>query len=535
MMTEVSHIAGRAPVRAVNGMVAAAHPMAVAQGAAVLREGGNAFDAIVGTAATLNVCEPFMSGLAGNGLATCYVAAEGRVRELDFTPPAPQAFDAASITKAEPEQGPKSPGVPGNLAGWCVLNRTYGTRPLGELLAGAIDHARAGVPVSPLYVEMAGRGIDQGFEGDWRETYLEPLGGLAVGTVLRQPLLADTLEAIAAEGPGYLYGGPLGLAMTTHLEAGGGFISMADLEAVSPAFLEPLRVDYRGLSVHTVPPPAESFQAILTLAILDGFDLAAMEHLGPDHLDTAFRAIRVAAEVRLMNNRRPRAHIEALFDEGRLERLRARVADRRPVVGRVGQWGEGAMAETDWTKEHTTSLSAADRFGNLVCITQTLGAAFGSGVVIPGTGVCMNNYLNWGDLEPESPNLLEPGQPWASVVAPTIATRGGVGVLALGTPGSHGILQTQPQAYVHHLDYGLDLQAGIEAPRARLWDGRRVELESRVPAATVAELERRGHEIEPAAPFTMNTGGMQAVSYDPASGAMVGAADPRRDGAAVPA
>ncbi len=535
MISDVSYIAGRAPVRAVNGMVAAAHPMAAAAGARVLREGGNAFDAVVATAATLNVCEPFMSGLAGNGLATCYVANEGRVRALDFTPAVPKAFDSSEVTKVELEQGPKSPGVPGNLGGWCMLNETYGTKPLSELLASAIHHARTGVPVSSLYVEMAGLGIDQMYDQIWRDTYLEPLGGLAVGRVLRQPLLADTLEGIAGDGPGYLYGGPLGRKMTEHLQAGGGFISMDDLEAVSPVFSEPIKVDYRDLSVHVVPPPAESFQAILTLAILGGFDLSEMEHLGPDHLDTVFRAIRIAAEVRLTNNRKPRADIETLFDAGHLDRLRARVADGRPVVGRVEQWGTGPMRETDWTKEHTTSFSAADRFGNLVCITQTLGGPFGSGIVIPGTGVCMSNYLNWGDLEPDSPNLLQPGQPWASVVAPTIATRDGKGVLALGTPGSYGILQTQPQAYVHYLDYGLNLQTAIEAPRARLWDGQRVELESRVSAATVAELERRGHEIELAPPLTMNTGGMQAVSYDPASGAMVGGADPRRDGAAVPA
>ena len=534
-MTDLGHVAGRAQVRAVNVMVAAAHPMAAAAGAAALREGGNAFDAIVATGATLNVCEPFMSGLAGNGLATCYVAAEGRVRTLDFTPSVPRAFDADRVTGAEMALGPKSPGVPGNLAGWCALNETYGTKPLAELFRSAIGHARSDVPVSALYVQMATLGIEQTFDAAWREAYLEPLGELAVGSVLRQPELAETLEAIAADGPDHLYKGPLGQKMSAHLQAGGGFISMADLEAVAPAFAEPVSVDYRGLRVHTVPPPAESFQAILTLGILAGADLRAMEHLGPDHLDTVFHAIRIAAEVRLANNLKPRPEIEALFEGPHIDRLRARLLDGRPVTGRTEKWGTGPSAETDWTKEHTTSFSAADRDGNLVCITQTLGGPFGSGVVIPGTGVCMSNYLNWGDLEPDSPNRLRPGKPWASVVAPTIATRDGEGVLALGTPGSYGILQTQPQAYVHHVDLGLDLQAAIEAPRGRLWDGRRVELESRVPAATVAELERRGHEIQPAVPLTMVAGGMQAVSRDPASGAMVGAADPRRGGAAVPA
>lgn len=534
-MTGIAYVAGRSPVRSVGGMVAAAHPSAAAAGAQVLRAGGNAFDAIVATAAALNVCEPFMSGLAGNGLATLYSVREKRVRSLDFTPPVPLNFDPASTTKDELSAGPKAPGVPGNLAGWSKINETYGTRPLGELFAEAIRLARVGVPVSSFYARMIDFCTGQNYPEVWRETYLDPLGDKEAGRILRQPLLADTLEAIGAEGPGHLYGGPLGRAMTEHLQSIGGVISMEDLERVEPRFLEPMQVDYRGLTIHTLPPPAESFQMLLSLAMLAGVDIARMEHLGPDHLDTVLRAIRMAAELRLHHNKRPRAEIEGLFDAAVLDDLRNRLTDGRPVIGRTEQWSSGPMAETDWTREHTTSFSAADSEGNLICVTQTLGGIFGSGVVIPGTGVCMSNYLNWGDLEPDSPNFLEPGKSWASVLAPTIGTVDGVGVLALGTPGSYGIMQTQTQAYVHHLDYGLDLQAAIEAPRARLWDGARVELEARVSDSTVAELKRRGHAVEMAAPLTIACGGMQAVSRDPITGAMVGAADPRRDGAAIPA
>ncbi|MDF1790519.1 MAG: gamma-glutamyltransferase [Thalassobaculaceae bacterium] len=534
-MAEVAYVAGRSPVRGVSGMVAAAHPSAAAAGAQILRAGGNAFDAIVATAAALNVCEPFMSGLAGNGLATMYIAKEKRVRSLDFTPPVPLNFDPASTTKAEIAAGPKAPGVPGNLAGWCTINETYGTKPLGELFAEASRLARVGVPSSAFYARLMDFCLDRDYPDLWRETYLDPLGAKAAGQVLRQPLLADTLDAIGAEGRGYLYGGPLGKTMTEHLQSIGGVISMADLERVQPRFMEPMQVDYRGMKIHTVPPPAESFQMLLTLAMLSETDIGAMDHLGPDHLDTVFRAIRIASEMRLHYNKRPRAEVEALFEANVLDRLRTRLGDGRPVIGRTEQWGSGPMTETDWTKQHTTSFSAADAEGNLICVTQTLGGIFGSGVVIPGTGVCMSNYLNWGDLEPDSPNFLEPGKAWASVVAPSIGTVDGTGVLALGTPGSYGIMQTQSQAYVHHLNYGLDLQSAIEAPRARLWDGARVELESRVPEATIAELKKRGHAIEMTTPLTMNVGGMQAVSYNPDNGAMVGAAEPRRAGAAVPA
>jgi gamma-glutamyltranspeptidase/glutathione hydrolase len=182
---------------------------------------------------------------------------------------------------------------------------------------------------------------------------------------------------------------------------------------------------------------------------------------------------------------------------------------------------------------HTTSFSIGDQEGNLICVTQSLGSAFGSGVVVPGTGVCLNNFLYWAEVDPRSPNRARPGAALPICMAPTLATRDGAPVLALGTPGSYGILQTQAQAYVQHFDFALPLQDAIEAPRARLWDGTLVQVEGRVAPAAVAELKQRGHDAQAFADWTMKVGGMQAVAVDPATGVMTGAADPRRDGYAV--
>jgi len=184
----------------------------------------------------------------------------------------------------------------------------------------------------------------------------------------------------------------------------------------------------------------------------------------------------------------------------------------------------------DAQEHHTTSFSVADRHGNLVCITQSLGSPFGASVVVPGTGLCLNNFLFWTDLSPHSPNRSRPGAALPICMAPSISLRRGAPVLALGTPGSYGILQTQVQALVQYVDFGLRLQDAIEAPRARLWDGRVVEAEARYDAATLAELARRGHQIKLAPAWSMRVGGMQAVAVDPATGLMTGAADPRRDG-----
>ena len=528
-------MAGNRPiVSSRKGMVAAAHPLAAFAGARMIREGGNAFDAIVATAGALNVVEPFMSGLAGLGMATFYASREKRVRTLDFITPVPAAFDAGQCTEDTLAHGAKASGVPGSLAGWCKLLDAYGTKSRAEVFAPAIELARDGFPLTSLFGEILDLWGELRMENpEWVRVYTDGRGGVPADGILRQPELAETYEAIVAEGPAHLHGGALGRRMAAHLDEAGGFISMADLEAVDPMWRDPLVVDYRGLGVHTLPPPAESFQVLQTLRILEAFDLASMDHNGIDHLDTVFRAIRLAAGQRIAHNNGPIETIEPLLADEAVAALRSRVGDGKPVSGPTEKFDDAPDSVRAQKRENTTSFSAADAEGNMVCLTQSLGSGYGSGVVIPGTGVCMNNFLNWGDLNPDSPNFLRAGQQWGMCLAPTISLDGDEPVLALGTPGSYGILQTQVQAIVHHLDFGLALQDAIEAPRARLWNGTRVEVESRIAPEVMEGLRARGHDAQPADPFIRIVGGMHALRRNPATGALTGAADPRRDGYAA--
>jgi gamma-glutamyltranspeptidase/glutathione hydrolase len=265
------------------------------------------------------------------------------------------------------------------------------------------------------------------------------------------------------------------------------------------------------------------------LRILDGFDLGALERDGIEHLDTVFRAIRIAAGERIAHNNPKPEMLARLLSDTHVAALRSRVQDARPVHGPTEQWIESKPVNP--ANEHTSSFSTADREGNLVCVTQSLGALFGCGVMIPGTGVCMNNFLYWGEVDTRGTNALLPGGELALPMAPSIATRSGAAVLALGTPGSYGICQTQAQALVQYKDFGLPLQDAIDAPRARLFDGRRVLVEGRIPAATIAALRERGHDAESSADWiVMEVGSMQGIAIDPATGAATGAADSRRDG-----
>ena len=528
---------GKRPiVSSVHGMVAAAHPLAAAAGARILAMGGNAFDAAAATTAALNVVEPYMSGLAGLGYATCYIAAEQRVRCLNYAPRIPSKFPVGRFAEREQiVRHPLASGTPGNLAGWCELVRAHGKLSLGEVFAPAIALARDGYPLGRFNVELTNQSCvslaDHPQYAELNRVYAAGRGVVKQGQVLKQPDLAATYEAIVAHGPGYLYGGPLGRTMATYLQSIGGCITEEDLAAVKPEWVDPISVGYRGMQMHTMAPPSEGFQWLLALRILEGFNLGAMERNGVDHLDTVYRAIRLAAGVRIARNNPKPAELAEILSDAHVAALRARVADGKPVVGPTEQFV--TPQPIDLNKEHTTSLSIADRFGNAICITQSLGAGFGSGIVIPGTGVCMNNFLYWSEVDTGGRAPLVAGGEIALCVAPSIGLRDGKLVLAIGTPGSYGILQTQVQALVQYVDFGLDIQDAIAAPRGRLWDGSRVDVEGRVRPEVVAALVRRGHGASSAPDFTMQVGGMQAVAIDPQNGALTGAADPRRDSYAV--
>ena len=525
----------RAAVASVHGVVAAAHPLAAAIGARMLAGGGNAFDAACATSFALTVAEPFMSGIAGMGVATCYVAAERQVRALDYVTSVPRSFDGSLVQRREQlRRGPLGVGTPGNLAGWCELLAAYGTRSLADVLQPAIRLARDGVPLAAFGAaefQVAAELSALPYAAELERVYLGGQSAVQPGYLLRQPDLALTFKALAAEGPALLYGGSLGRAITELLGRLGGFVSLADLECVKPQWREPLTSTYRGVTLGVPPPPYEAFQYLLTLRILEAVDFKALERNGPAHVDNVVRAARLAAGERIANNNPDAETLSYLLSDSNVTRLRHRLWDGVWITGPTDQWTPTAIR--DASTDHTTSLSIADRDGNVVCMTQSLGSVFGSGIVVPGTGVCLNNFLHWGELDQNGPNALKPRAPLALPMAPTIVTADGRPVLAIGTPGGYGICQTLPQVLVQYFDYGLDLQSAIEAPRARLWDGAGLLCEDRLPETTIATLRRLGHDVEVGPRWTMDVGGMHAIGVDHA--VLTGAADPRRDGGVVAA
>ena len=526
---------GRRPtVSSVHGIVAASNPLAARAGARLLREGGNAFDAAVAVAAALNVVEPYMSGLAGMGMATAYVARETRVRALDFVTRVPSKLPVERFKQREDlHRGALACGTPGNLAGWHELVSKYGRKPFSSALQPAIELAQDGAVLSGYNRNMINEVAPdirkhKRLYKEWTDTYTFGAGSVRPGQLLKQEKLARTYEAIAAHGPDYLYRGPLGKALVACIEKLGGCLNQKDFDSVEPEWLDPVSADYRGVTVYTLPPPCEGFQYLLTLRILDGLNLGVLERNGVEHLDTVYRAIRLAAGARIQFNRPSEKKLKELLAEGFVSKLRKRAQDGKPLDGPTEQWIE--PKPIDLRKEYTTSFSVADREGNLVCITQSLGAIFGSGIVVPDTGVCLNNFLYWGEINPKATNYMRPGGPLALPMAPSIGLRGKKPVLALGTPGSYGICQTQAQVMVQLMDFAQPIQEAIEAPRARLWDGRRVQVEGRIRQEVIEALRGRGHDIEHLPDWVNAVGSMQGVTIDLETGAKTGGCDPRRDG-----
>lgn len=530
----------RPTVMGTRGAVASAHPLASMSGIRMLLEGGNAVDAAVAVASTLNVVEPFMSGAAGIGLMLISRARNRERHVLDFIGPAPRGADPARCTETELAGGPKSCATPGNLGGWLTALERFGSMPRQKVLAPAIDLAENGVPLTFANVKFFEQSRAQLARSAEAERLFLGNGGPRPGKVVTYKELAATLRQVAEGGLEAFYRGPIARTVTRAVQEAGGWLAMEDLAAFKPEWREPLAIPYRGRKVCSVPPPFSAFQMLETLNILEGFDLAGWGHNSPDYLHHLIEAIKLGSADRLAYAYSGTPPIAGLVSKAYAASQRARIDPTRAAVSEgerhdrerlAGQIEEGHPAQ--FVNEQTTHFACADAEGTVVSVTQTLGVAFGSGFAVPGTGLVLNNILKWSDRDPESPNVLKPGRKSGTMMSPTQMFQDGAFALSIGTPGSYGILQTQPQMMLNFLEFGLNLQEAIEAPRIRVYRDRLLDAESRISEATRAELGRRGHQVNVIDDWSWVVGGGQGIARDPESGALMAGADPRRDGYAL--
>jgi gamma-glutamyltranspeptidase / glutathione hydrolase len=533
----------RPVVMGARGAVTSAHPLASMAGVRMLLEGGNAVDAAVAVGAALNVVEPFMSSAGGIGLM---LISRARTRErhvLDFIGPAPMAADPAKATENDLAGGPKAFATPGNLGGWLAALERFGSMPRSRVLGPAIEYADNGVPLTWMntaFFEKSRETLARSAEA--QRLYLGN-GGPRPGKIVTYKELASTFRQVAEGGAEVFYKGPIARAIAGAVREAGGWLDEADLAAFTPEWRQPVTITYRGHEVSSVPPPFSAFQMLETLNIMEGFDVAGWGHNSPEHLHHLIEAIKIASADRLAYaylNDLSKIPISGLVSKAYAASQRARIdparagvseGERHTLKKRMGQISEGHPA--DFMHDQTTHFACADAEGTVVSVTQTLGGPFGSGFAVPGTGLVLNNILKWMDLDPASPNAVRPGKKAGTMMSPTQLFRDGVFTLSIGTPGSYGILQTQTQMLMNAVDFGLNVQEAIEAPRIRVYADRQLDAESRLAEGTRAALAERGHQINVIDDWSWIVGGGQGIMRDAESGALMAGADPRRDGYAL--
>jgi gamma-glutamyltranspeptidase / glutathione hydrolase len=523
-----------------NGVVASAHPAASLAGLKVLMNGGNAVDAAVAVASTLNVAEPYMSGLGGDGVMLVTTPGAKKPVVVDYLGMAPAGVKPEELTRDETENGPKAPLVPGAPAGWFAALERFGTKSAGEIFADAIDLADNGTPITHKNAEFIGNNAFRVAPHRFAAETFTPNGSLPrPHQMITQPRLARTYRALAEDGVDAFYRGKIGEEVCRATQEAGGYLSMDDLAALKVNWLEPISTTFRGFEIFGAPPPTCTIEYLETLRILEEQDLEGLGHNTADYLHVLIEAIKLASADRIEYTMKEDFDVSALLEPEYISAQRGRIDRSTAAQGRGERYGEVASNAVTPGRpgrrngEHTTHFAVVDSDGMAVNVTQSIGSPFGSGFMAGETGIMLNNFIDWTDLDQSSPNALQPHKPMENCMSPGQIYKDGTFYSTLGTPGSWGILQTTPQMMLNFLVQGMNIQEAIEAPRVRFMGGKHVIVEDRIAADVLDELERRGHEIERAGLLTYQVGGGHGTYRDPETGVMSGGADPRRDGYAM--
>ncbi len=531
--TDTALQSGRSLVLGRRGMVCSSQPLATQAGLDVLRDGGNAIDAAVCTAATLGVVEPFMTGIGGDCFMLIWKADESRLYGLNGSGSAParasiDELDARGISDT-PMLGILSVTVPGAVDAWCCALERFGTRSLERVLAPAIDYARAGFPVSEIISQQwrLAAGLLQ--EEEAKRVFLPSGSAPRLGEVVRFPDLADSLDAIAQGGRDVFYRGSLAEALAAASAERNGLLELDDLAQHESEWVEAISTSYRGYDLCEIPPNGQGLAALLALNILECFDLqnAAPRPATTTHL--TIEAVKLAYADRARWVADPRcAHlpIEELLSK---DYAQGRAALVNPTKAQKSASPGGFRAGAD-----TIYLTTADAHGNVVSLINSLFYPFGSGVVATGTGIALQNRGYGFSLDPTHPNCIAPRKRPFHTIIPAMLMRNGKPLVSFGVMGGDMQAQGHVQVVSNLVDAGMNPQNALAAPRFHYVEADRVALESQMYDRIGTELEAKGHEVlgPDAALGRGGFGGAQAIAIDE-EGTYWGASDPRKDGCAA--
>ena len=534
--TEISRGQARSMAMSTRGIVAAENPLAAQAGAVVLARGGHAVDAAIAANAVMGLVAPMMNGVGGDLFAIVYDAANNTVHGLNASGWSPAGTSIEFLTargmSMMPQQGIHAVTVPGAVSGWMALHDKFGNATLEAILSAAIAHAENGFPVSEITsLEWLGSAPVLQSDANAMVTYLPAGRPPIAGEIFRNPDLARTLRAIAADGGDAFYRGVVARQILECSEDRGGAFTAADLSEYEAEWVTPLTTNYRGWDVYEIPPNSQGIAALVMLNILEGFPIGDYGHGTAETLHTLIEAKKLAyadMQRHIGDPRFSNVPIEAMLSKA-YARERAGLIDARHAATNVAA-GTLPMHGGD-----TTYLSAVDAAGNIVSLIQSNFANFGSGVVPDGAGFALQSRGGLFAFDRSHPNALAPRKRPLQTVIPAFMKRDHLRV-GFGVMGGWNQPQAHVQVISNIVDHGLNIQQALEAPRfAKLtFAGTDVMLESRFPESVRDGLTRRGHEIDLQGEFSNMVGGGQAVMHDGRAKVNCGASDPRKDGAAIP-
>jgi gamma-glutamyltranspeptidase / glutathione hydrolase len=519
---------GRSPLRAAECAVATSHPLASASALNILKGGGNAIDAAVAAAAVLAVVEPQSTGIGGDGFML--YAPKGRDKIIGFNGSgrAPAKADVAwfqsqGISEID-GHSPHAVTVPGVVDMWAKVIADHGSRELGFLLQDAIRYAEQGYVIADR-VSLDWHAAEQSISHDPSAARVfKPNGQLPIaGTIHRQPILAQTLRQVAQKGRDGFYGGEVAADMVKHLQGLGGLHNLEDFEQASGEYVELVTTNYRGNTIHQIPPNNQGITTLMMLNILEGYDFAGSDALSVERLHLEIEAGRLAFDIRnrmIADPRHAEVDTVAMLDKQLAERLRKRISMSKAATD---------VATLNLRQTDTVYLAVVDRDRNAVSFINSLYHSFGSGIMSPNTGVLLQNRGMSFKIDPAHPNCIAPGKRPLHTIMPGMVTRAGKCLMPYGVMGG----DYQPFGHVHVLqnilDFGMDPQAALDAPRVFASDGV-VEAERGIAATTCEKLRTLGHVVVEA-PNPL--GGGQAIWIDHDSGTLTAGSDPRKDGCAI--
>ncbi len=522
----------RSNVVAFNGMVATSQPLAAQAGLEILKSGGNAVDAAIATVASLCVLEPCSTGIGGDAFALIWMAGEKKLYGLNASGPAPLGLTAVSLRNQGhttfPPLGGMAVTVPGSLRGWQLALNRFGTMGLDTLLNQPIQYAQNGYPVSQRIAAAWQRSTDKMSQHpDSKRVWLPKGRAPHAGERFQNPEFASTLKLLAEKGVDEFYDGDIARQIAECVQAAGGVLTQDDLRNYAAEWVDPIQVEYKnGFTFHEIPPNGQGLTALLALNLARGFNLPAMGYGTADYYHTLIEATKLAfadAHAFIADPRQANIPVEAMLSQSYTNERHALIQMDQALYPTPGQ---------PQTRGDTVYLTVADGDGNMVSWIQSLYMGFGSGLTAGTTGVQLQNRGANFSLEAGHPNEAAPGKRPFHTIIPGFITKNGEAWSSFGVMGGFMQPQGHLQVGLNLVEFGMDPQAALDAPRFNWQEGKQVALETAVSDQIRHNLSNRGHQLTPKdkpLPF----GGGQAIVRDPESGVLIGGSEPRNDGTAV--